>query len=362
LNESTVATTDGTVGIIAALIAVVFFGSNFVVVKKYKTGDGLFFQLALSVGIWFSGIVINIMHPYSEGAPQFFPLAMLGGAVWCTGNLLAVPCIQAIGLAGGLIVWGSTNMIMGWACGAFGLLGVANQGDQIASWPLNVSGVVVAIAALFAAFFLKPEEHQDAEDEDEKDALLAQKPWQKGCMGGFAQKREVVAESSDWVQKLGPKKHVVGIILGATAGTLFGSAFNAAQHIMDNPKDYPGASPHGMDYFFAHCSGILMASITYFMIYCIYKGNTPAIYPKVAFPGFLSGLMWGIADAMWFVANENLQLVVSFPIITCGPGLVGALWGVFYLKELKGLHNYIVLSIICVLTVTSGVLVSLSHK
>ena len=34
-----------TIGFICAAIAVVFFGSNFVPVKKYKTGDGMFFQV-----------------------------------------------------------------------------------------------------------------------------------------------------------------------------------------------------------------------------------------------------------------------------------------------------------------------------
>jgi hypothetical protein len=32
-------------------------------------------------------------------------------------------------MAKGLIIWGSTAMIAGWACGVFGLLGVRSQAD-----------------------------------------------------------------------------------------------------------------------------------------------------------------------------------------------------------------------------------------
>ena len=59
----------------------------------------------------------------------------------------------------------------------------------------------------------------------------------------------------------------------------------------------------------------------------------------VIVPGLLSGTFWGIANIAWFVANQNLGFSVSFPIITSGPGFIGALW---VSLRLKGLFLYTV--------------------
>ena len=33
------------------------------------------------------------------------------------GNLLTVPIIKTIGLGKGILIWASSNMLLGWACG-----------------------------------------------------------------------------------------------------------------------------------------------------------------------------------------------------------------------------------------------------
>ena len=42
-------------------------------------------------------------------------------------------------------------------------------------------------------------------------------------------------------------------------------------------------------------------------------------------PALASGIMWGVGDALWFVANEKLGFVVAFPIVLAGPGIVASL-------------------------------------
>ena len=39
-----------TVGYIGIACAVFFFGSNFIPIKKYETGDGMFFQFVVCIG------------------------------------------------------------------------------------------------------------------------------------------------------------------------------------------------------------------------------------------------------------------------------------------------------------------------
>ena len=44
--------------------------------------------------------------------------------------------------------------------------------------------------------------------------------------------------------------------------------------------------------------------------------NRPRIYPQAILPGFVSGVVWAVADAAWFIANAALSEAVAFPIIT----------------------------------------------
>ena len=69
-------------GYIAAAVAVAFFGSNFIPVKKFDTGDGLFFQWVMCVGIWLVGMVVNVI----QQQPPFFLPVLLGGFLWVTGE------------------------------------------------------------------------------------------------------------------------------------------------------------------------------------------------------------------------------------------------------------------------------------
>jgi len=71
-----------------------------------------------------------------------------------------------------------------------------------------------------------------------------------------------------------------------------------------------------MDYVFAHFTGIVVTSTVFLLIYSVAMKNKPRIYPEVILPGFLSGIMWAIADIGWFVANDTLSQPISFPIIT----------------------------------------------
>jgi hypothetical protein len=111
------------VGFGCAAVAVLCFGSNFVPVKQYKTGDGLFFQWVMCVSIWLIGALVQ----FGRNSYSFEPYAALGGVLWCTGNLTAVPIIRCIGLGLGVLVWGAANLIVGWATGNFGLFGLAKN-------------------------------------------------------------------------------------------------------------------------------------------------------------------------------------------------------------------------------------------
>jgi drug/metabolite transporter (DMT)-like permease len=76
-NSSNSTSTDPW-GFVFLLGSSIFYGSNYLPVKKFETGDGLFFQLVLCIGIWIVGFFVNII----QGFPQFFGLPLLGGFFW----------------------------------------------------------------------------------------------------------------------------------------------------------------------------------------------------------------------------------------------------------------------------------------
>lgn len=100
-------------GWIAIVICSICFGTNLIPVKKFKMGDGMAFQWLMCTGILFVGVVVQLVIGTVHRIPEFHPLAMLGGALWATGNSMTVIIIEAIGLALGILIWSIANMLMG---------------------------------------------------------------------------------------------------------------------------------------------------------------------------------------------------------------------------------------------------------
>jgi hypothetical protein len=97
------------IGYISVLVAVLFFGSNFVPAAKYPIGDGLSFQFFLCCGIWITGVVIDV----AVGNPPFFSLVMIGGVVWSTANIIFVYVIPINGMGLSMLLGSASNLFMG---------------------------------------------------------------------------------------------------------------------------------------------------------------------------------------------------------------------------------------------------------
>jgi len=336
------------VGFIAVAIAILFFGSNFVPIKKFKSGDGMFFQWILCIAIWVVGCTVNVIRTsYESGltsSTQFYPYAMLGGFFWTIGNVMVVPIIKCIGLGLGMCIWGSVNLLFGWASGTFGLFGIIKQ--RAPRPALNYAGVAIAIIGVIAFVFVESEsqEVEEKKDEESTEYLLNSKRVDLNTV-----------KEESFVDRLAPpQKRILGVVLSVISGFFYGINFDPPTYIIDKN------SGHGIDFAFSHFSGILFTSTALFAIYCAYKRNKPAIYPELILPALASGIMWAIAQSAFFVANDNLQLIISFPLIATGPGLVASLWGVFVFKEIRGKRNYAFLTLGFTITIIAVILITLS--
>jgi len=204
---------------------------------------------------------------------------------------------------------------------------------------LNYVGICTAVASVGLYAFVKPTINNVDEHDDEKrpisvngndaDYLLDEEN------GNSKHKSD---DSFAWLEKLSPmQKRLLGIVLAILAGLFYGVNFDPPQWLIDHKK----GSDQGLDYVWSHFCGIFLASTGYFLIYCALKRNRPSIYPQAVLPGVISGVMWAIAQSCFFIANQDLGMVLAFPIIATGPGAVGCLWGIFVFKEITGLRNFL---------------------
>ena len=227
------------------------------------------------MGIWFCGIVVQLVR----NSPPFEPFAMVGGMLWCIGNATAVPVIQLVGLGVGMCVWGGSSLVMGWASGRFGILGVKTQ--KVENEAMNICGILLCIASIGIMFKVKTvKAEQEAAGKPFTDPLLTMLPDesslsistaallddvhgeevalkrkktnsdQYSSAGSSPGGEPLFAAESNWTEKLSPPtKKILGITLAMMAGLCYGCNFNPPQYLIDSGK---GGSQHGIDYVFSH--------------------------------------------------------------------------------------------------------------
>merc|ERR1719336_1284128 len=145
------------------------------------------------------------------------------------------------------------------------------------------------------------------------------------------------------------------------AGLLFGSNFAPPTHLIDlAKKGNTHYSEHGIDYVLSHFSGIMLTAIVQFVVYSLATNNKPHINPQIALPAWLSGVVWGVAQMSWFIANDKLGITTAYPLITTGPGVVGALWGVCVFGEIRGRKNFVILGLAVLFSFLACALITLS--
>eukprot|EP01099_Mayorella_cantabrigiensis_P006594 TRINITY_DN5546_c0_g2_i1.p1 TRINITY_DN5546_c0_g2~~TRINITY_DN5546_c0_g2_i1.p1 ORF type:complete len:348 (-),score=55.16 TRINITY_DN5546_c0_g2_i1:63-1106(-) len=342
---------DDLLGYGAVLVAIVMFGSNFVPAKKFDTGDGMFFQWVMCSGIWSLGLIVNL----ATSNPRFHPLAMLGGWFWATGNIATVPIIRMIGLGLGLLLWGNSNLIMGWASSRFGLFGLDSHPPDIV-W-LNYLGVITCVISTLCYLGIKAEGSKVESVEVDANVNASEEEGLFKDPTAATDPNSNAIHSRDFIDNITPlNKRLIGCFLAIMAGIFYGVSFNPAQYIMDNQSD----DDNGLHYVFAHFTGIYVTSTGYFLVYCMYHRNRPALRSELILPGFACGVMWAIAEISWFIANEKLSAAVSFPMITTGPGLVGSLWGMIVFGEVKGAQNFLIFGCAFALTLAGVLMVAFS--
>jgi len=326
-------------GSIGVLVAVLFFGTYAVPVKKYPTGDGVVFQWVECCGILLVGMIIQVIN----GAPYVFePLAMVGGALWCLGNATVIPVVDRIGLGLGILIWGGFNLVIGWSVGHFVFKETVNHPI------LNYIGVALALVSigLYLPIEATVQKVQSEEEEEEERASLIN-----------ADVEDVSVEAN---QSKSIRNKVVGIVLSIVAGALYASNVIPVSYLQKEEK-YQG-NHYLLAFCLSHFAGIFAMSTVIVIVYGLWKRNKPEFFPQSILPGLAAGIMWGIAQAGLFVANSDLGLSVAFPIASTGPGVIASLWGVLAFKEIRGFRNFAWLGTAFFVTISGIACITLSKQ
>jgi len=394
-------------GLGAVAVSVVLFGVFAVPTKTADTRDGMFFQFVMACAIFAVATVTHFVRcgttynaglPSAPGAahscPQFVPLASFGGALWAMSNVLLVPIVDTIGVGLCMMIWGMCECLAGWGTARAGLFGVAKE--PVNSVGLNTAGVVAIFGALLLTIAVQPAvdgapgatptEDKPSESSTPSSPLLANAVTVGASLGegsgsgggsinGPQPALSTTAQAGGWkwTDALTPvQRRAVGVVLSIVAGTLSGSTFTPPQHVVDATTSYsgppalapfPGASTVLLDHFFAHATGIWLTSTTLFAAYLLLARERAFLAtPRDTGLFIAAGLIWGLAMVCWFIGNENLSIVVSFPIVTIGPGCVSLLVGAAVFREVRGWRNYALLAVAVCLYVVGAALIVLSKR
>jgi glucose uptake protein GlcU len=357
-------------GTAAAALAVVLFSLFPLPTKTFKTGEGLFFQLFMCAGIWTVGVILFFIQcALSSSCPVFVPLAALGGAMWCLANLLLVPIVNTVGIGVCMVTWGCIELLSGWCTARFGLFGLHAQAVRDPS--LNAAAVALGVVSLLVLSSATPavavgldKRSEEGGSGEERALLLAPQALPRPPLPSalplplFANWEDTGYDFTLFLTA--PQKRAFGVAACAVAGALSGSTFSPVQYVVDNRAAFPGASGALLDHLHAHFTGILLTSIFSFVLYCAATRNRPWVSAPLALPAYASGVCWGLAMVCWFLANQNLSIVVAFPLVTLGPGLMSMLIGGYFFKEVSGTRNIALLVVACALFIASACLISLS--
>jgi len=264
-----------------------------------------------------------------------------------------------------------SNLVMGWLTGTFGLFGT--EKGEVNIPVLNYIGFITACASMCVFAFVKPSTSEPTtaserqslvhlQDEDSSRYDGEQQHLVEAKVGPTEYTGKGIDIEGFIEQNFGDKKVYLGFVLALIMGLLFGNNFTPAERMI-NHYCVDGVIVHshqGIDYVFSEFIGILLSSTIYFIIYCAVTKNGPSVNHRIVLPALICGMMWGIAQASFFIANSQLGLNVAFPIIALGPGIVASIIGIVVYKEIQGTKNLLVFLAAFVIAVIAVILITLS--
>uniref|UniRef100_A0A7S4BCJ9 EamA domain-containing protein n=1 Tax=Chrysotila carterae TaxID=13221 RepID=A0A7S4BCJ9_CHRCT len=346
------------VGLAAALVAAVGWGSWQVVVKKYSTSlqDGFAFQFWMSLGVLLVGLASVCA---AESTPGYAPgdggrlgelrptlplLCALSGVLWAIGNAVTVPIVQTIGMGRGMAIPCGTSILVAYMAGRVGpcFFHECLQPTFLAYPALGVAGCTGSVVCLMLFSLVKTTRAQKEE------YTVAESPIRESDMDGAGTSPLTGSHAS-----------YRGIVLAVFCGLMQGVQFVPASiYAQRHPPDTDSDHVASLRLMFAQYTGSFFAA---FLIYCGYvcykraRGLWPAPVPLEAMlPSILSGMIWGAAGIFTMLAIDQLGYGVGYALTTNGSFLISIVWSTAYFKEIRGKRNLVLFAAAVVVNLASS--------
>ncbi|GBG24077.1 Transmembrane protein 144 [Hondaea fermentalgiana] len=372
-------------GVFGVLTAALFWGSNYIVTKQHDMGDGMTFQFLQCTGILLVGVMTLVFSLDVPRSPDYekFPMpdkyalisseGILGGVVWCLGNLMTIPIVRRVGIGLGLSLWNGTATVVSFAMSRASIIGLKPQ-TLHPLWA-GYFGAFLGVLSLVVFAFIDADGNEEADanvdaasghqrictasgDVDceadchangngdassyariENNEQESSRRASAGSSGTDAStpllepipseiEERVVAMYENLLQTVEDATHghpevasdkeararFEGIVMCLLAGTLYGIQFvPLTVHSMQYPKPENLSDViYQMRFTFSQFLGIYVTSALAFFLYCFVRKNRPVILAKEAFaPSIVSGMMWGIACMGSMVAVSDMGLGIG---------------------------------------------------
>uniref|UniRef100_A0A1I7U8D7 Transmembrane protein 144 n=1 Tax=Caenorhabditis tropicalis TaxID=1561998 RepID=A0A1I7U8D7_9PELO len=340
------------IGLLACFGACLLLGTLFVPIKSCPPTDGFSTQLFMCLAGYLSSFVIYAFMEF----PGLYGIAMIGGAIWSATNCFAVQIMVHVGMAMFMLFASSISCLTGWAISRFGLFGVPSSIPM--SNLLNYIGIALLISGLrlyqysqrtkkfFRSViypFIKINVLRAVKTVDLHVKVVPMaRELLKISSKSFNFQSRLSEEKTERPKREDVDMNSSVMKVAAWIGTILvglslGVMTTPVTLLMTRHDLYPLSTEitSSVSFHFSFFTGVILVSISIFIIYCLAKKGRPIIPPKIVIPSMLSGLFFSVAMLFFFIANEKLSPTISYPICMMAPGLVTSAWSVFYFKEIS---------------------------
>ncbi|KAL6732023.1 hypothetical protein Aduo_002828 [Ancylostoma duodenale] len=224
------------IGLFAAVVSSVLFGSVFVPIKRVAAGDGFTAQLFMCIGAFAAAAVwISLVHSqcfcYSNHEP-------IGYGAFCS-------CLEC------LIV----SCLTGWATSRYGLFGL--PAAIPAGTVLNYLGIVGLIAGGSMYLFVKNDNNGTAD------------------IGEMDEKGYSVDSCSGKNKEISVIGRALSFLSAMLSGLFYGTMWLPISYIRNHPEEFANAPTDSISYLFSFFCGVMCTSVCIFGVYCFVKHNRP---------------------------------------------------------------------------------------
>ena len=340
------------------LVPALLLGSNYVLLKRYNRGDGVFFQWIVCAGVWLCGLCVHFI----QSSPHFYAIATLGGVIWALGNFLLIPMLRLVGFHTGLLMWSLVFMLSGWFTGFLNLMG--QHHEELCVPFFNYGGVVMCISGVILLAFLRVKRSAPNVNSNlglnylANTALYNIKPVQyydpqmTQLRPGY-KRWDILGRLFDRLSPL--KRKVIGYLLSILMGVSWGTHFVPLQFLESLSMHNKYYSSNWLDYTFPYSTGAFITSTFLFVFYSIYRLNKPQVLPQSVLPALAVGILTGVAISLWAHLNATMSPAITFPVIASGTSTIGALSSVIVYRG----RNNLIIFFVAVSVILSGIILLL---